>query len=105
MTINTNNKLVNVEEGSKVQFSCSAQGFPKPQVHWVKKLRPDRVLSKIHTLVLNQVEPENAGEYLCVATNSEGRSEDGLELNVFCKIHTLSYLKSFLLHTIQPLSV
>ena len=51
------------------------------------KSKPEKILSKVPALILNQVEPEHAGEYLCVATNSEGRSEDGLQINVFCEFN------------------
>ena len=93
MSINLKEKIVNVEEGSKIEFSCSAKGFPKPQVHWVLKSIPEKVLSKVSTLVLNHIEPENAGDYLCVATNSEGRSEDGLQINVFCEFNLQTFHK------------
>ena len=80
-----------LEEGSKVVFGCTAQGFPKPQVHWVLKSKPGKILSKVPALILNQVEPEHAGEYLCVATNSEGRSEDGLQIIVFCELNLQNF--------------
>ena len=95
VAISSKDKIVNVEEGSKVQFDCSAQGFPKPQVHWILKSNPGKVLSKLPTLILNQVEPENAGEYLCVATNSEGRSEDGLQINVLCEFYRQTFNKFY----------
>ena len=78
---------INIEEGRKLEFTCSAHGFPKPQVHWVLKSNPRKVLSKVAILMFNQIEPENAGEYLCVATNSEGRSEDFLEIIVYCEFN------------------
>ena len=95
MSINSKDKIVNVEEGSKVEFGCTAQGFPKPQVHWVLKSKPGKILSKVPALILNQVEPEHAGEYLCVATNSEGRSEDGLQINVLCEFNLQTFHKFY----------
>ena len=95
MSINSKDKIVNVEEGSKVEFGCTAQGFPKPQVHWVLKSKPGKILSKVPALTFNQVETEYAGEYLCVATNSEGRSEDGLQINVFFKFNLQCFHKFY----------
>ena len=95
VAISYKDKIVNVEEGSKVQFDCSAQGFPKPEVHWILKSNPGKVLSKAPALILNQVEPENAGEYLCVATNSEGRSEDGLQINVLSEFYLQTFNKFY----------
>jgi len=105
VSINLKEKIVNVEEGSKIEFGCSAKGFPKPQVHWVLKSMPGKVLSKVSTLILNHVEPENAGEYLCVASNSEGRSEDGLQINVFYKPRTQLYRKSSSRHSFSTVTV
>ena len=93
--ISSRKKIVNIEEGSKSQFECSAQGFPKPQVHWILKSNPGKVLSKVQTLFLHHVKPENAGEYICVATNSEGRSEDGLQINVFCEFNLITLNKFY----------
>ena len=87
--------IVNIEEGSKAQFECSAQGFPKPQVHWILKSNQGQVFSKLQTLILHQVKPENAGAYLCVATNSEGRGEDGLQINVLCELILIAFHKFY----------
>ena len=70
-SISSKDQIVNIEEARKVEFTCSAHGFPKPKVHWVRKSNPRKVLSKVAILVFNQIEPENDGEYLCVAKNSE----------------------------------
>ena len=93
--ISSRKKIVNIEEGSKSQFECSAQGFPKPQVHWILKSNQGKVFSKLPTLILNKIKPENAGAYLCVATNSEGRSEDGLQINVLCELNLIAFHKFY----------
>ena len=97
MSINSKDKLVNAEEGSKVELGCTARGFPKPQVHWVLKSTPGKILSRVPALMLKQVEPEHAGEYICVATNSEGRSEDGLQINVLCEFNLQSFHKFYII--------
>ena len=74
--IRSKEKILNVEEGSAIEISCSAHGFPKPHVHWRKTSNFEIQKMRHPTLVLSQIKPENAGEYACVATNSEGKSED-----------------------------
>jgi len=86
--IRSKDKIVKVEEGSKVEISCSVSGFPKPHVHWRKNSNHEIKNIKHPKLIISQVEPENAGEYACVASNSEGRSEDVLQINVLFKPRT-----------------
>jgi len=105
VSISSMDKIVNVEEGSTTQYECSAHGFPKPKVHWILKSNPEKVLSKVSTLILRQVEPDNAGQYLCIATNSEGRSEDGLKINVFYKPRTKLVLKTSSRHSYSTTAV
>ena len=95
VSIISKEKILKVEEGSKVEISCSAAGYPKPEVHWEVKTKPGQVLSKESTLVLRQVTPEQAGEYLCVATNTQGTSDDGIKINVLCEFH-LNTVTSFI---------
>ena len=85
VSIISKEKILKVEEGSKVELGCSAEGFPHPELHWVMKTKPGQVLSKESTLVLRQVTPDQAGEYHCVATNNQGTSQDGLKIIVLCE--------------------
>ena len=85
-----------VEEGSKLELGCSTEGYPKPEVHWEVKTKPGQVLSKESTLVLRQVTPEQAGEYRCVATNTQGTSKDEIKITVLCEFY-LNTVTSFIL--------
>ena len=85
VSINSKDRILTVEEGSKVEIGCSAEGYPKPEVHWEVKTKEGEVLSKVSTLLLRQVAPEQAGEYICVATNNQGTSQDGLKIDVLCE--------------------
>ena len=86
MSILSKDRVLTVEEGSKVQIDCSTEGYPAPKVHWVQRNKPGEVLSKVSTLVLSHVAPEQAGEYLCIATNQLGTSQDQIKINVLCKL-------------------
>jgi len=105
VSIISKEKILKVEEGSKVEIGCSAEGYPKPEVHWEVKTKPGQVLSKESTLVLRQVTPEQAGEYLCVATNNQGTSDDGIKINVLYKPRTKLSRKSSPRHSFSTMSV
>jgi len=80
---------IKVEEGSRVEISCQAAGFPKPSVRWVRKgklvkMKTD-VVEEEGRLVLPAVNPEDAGSYACVGENSEGSSRQEVLLTVFYK--------------------
>ena len=91
--IRSKEKKINVEEGSAIEISCSAHGFPKPHVYWRKTTNFKIQKMRHPNLVLSQIKPENAGEYACVASNSEGKSEDILQINVLCKENVLPFYK------------
>ena len=78
---------VEVEEGATATLDCSATGFPPPTLHWVSQAQPRRILSKMSSLTLSSVTPDQAGGYLCVAENSEGTSNKLLKINVLCKFN------------------
>ena len=86
-TLQGHKDQVEVEEGTTAKFECSATGFPPPTVHWSLESEPRRVLSKMSTLTLSEVTPEQAGGYLCVAQNSQGASNKLLKINVLCKFN------------------
>ena len=76
---------VNIEEGSTAKFQCTADGFPAPRVKWTLESSPGHTVSSQPTLTLNNVTPDMAASYRCVASNSEGSSHQTLTINVLCK--------------------
>ncbi|XP_066264224.1 palladin-like [Branchiostoma lanceolatum] len=76
--------------GRTGSITAAVRGVPKPHVTWhrhLQKLHTDRkyrVLSRDHVycLRLRRVEPCDAGEYLCVATNPSGRETTQVILTV-----------------------
>ena len=79
--------VVEVEEGATASLDCTATGFPAPTLHWVRQSQPGLLLSKMSSLSLSSVTPEQAGGYLCVAENSQGTSNKLLKINVLCKFN------------------
>ncbi|XP_022808379.1 muscle, skeletal receptor tyrosine-protein kinase-like, partial [Stylophora pistillata] len=75
--------------GSNATFSCTAKGFPRPTIQWIK----DNVSYHLQAnprasvtldgptnrsqLFITRVEMEDYGNYQCLAKNSVGRSHSG----------------------------
>ena len=68
-----------MEEGSDAIFRCAANGYPRPEVSWLKNdsLLPNHTLTQngsISYLVIQSVtKRQNYGMYKCVAVNLVGR--------------------------------
>ncbi|KAK7488478.1 hypothetical protein BaRGS_00020263, partial [Batillaria attramentaria] len=62
-------------EGETVQFICMASGHPRPTMSWTKDMQqfgldPRLVQREDGTLVINNVQESDRGEYQCYASNS-----------------------------------
>eukprot|EP00794_Sanderia_malayensis_P006842 gene6842-7610_t len=66
-------KLVQSESGHNVTVVCDVQGFPEPTVTWerVDGTMPTNavILNGSRLLQLNNVKPEDSGDYACIARN------------------------------------
>jgi hypothetical protein len=79
-----------IKDGDPLQLRCAVTGDPDPQVEWFKNgvlLRSSDIIDLkykkgIATLSINEVFPEDEGEYVCKATNSEGTTETKCKLTV-----------------------
>ena len=90
--LETNLKNETVKEGSKVTFQCNATGNPSPTLSWTKddnlinQSSNNIVLSEdSQTLTINNVQRNDAGIYLCNATNNVNSVSASAHLNVQCK--------------------
>ncbi|KAG8188529.1 hypothetical protein JTE90_004764 [Oedothorax gibbosus] len=70
--------------GSNIQLKCAVSGSPAPQLDWSKDggALPDNSRVVNNELWLQDVRMENAGRYICTASNSAGRTRDYVILNV-----------------------
>lgn len=83
------------EEDSTLVLTCKVRGNPEPTVKWLRDgeeliLDGDRIKSVMDddghiTLTIENIEMEEAGKYVCTATNSEGRTRTAAQVNVFKK--------------------
>ena len=91
--------------GSLAAFRCEASGFPLPKVYWMHngvELKSIDIIKNYKTkypgltnddfggtirLLLNvpSVSEIDAGQYQCVAENSNGKTSQGIKLNVKAK--------------------
>ena len=88
----TKPKNETVNEGSNVTFLCNATSNPSPTLSWTKNGNlinqsfNDIVLSQdSQTITINNVQREDAGIYVCNATNNVNSVSASAYLNVQCK--------------------
>ena len=77
--------------GKDIKLICSANGFPSPRVY-VKK----EVHSKVHeiansleniTYSIPNIQPSDAGIFICLAENIVGKVKKEETVTVSCKFH------------------
>ncbi|KAG8238874.1 hypothetical protein J437_LFUL018785 [Ladona fulva] len=81
---------MSVKDGEQLNLKCTVKGDPDPQVTWFKNGQPlsssDVIDLKykngIATLTINEVFPEDEGNYVCKATNTKGSTETSCTLKV-----------------------
>uniref|UniRef100_A0A3B4Z1V9 Hemicentin-1 n=1 Tax=Stegastes partitus TaxID=144197 RepID=A0A3B4Z1V9_9TELE len=79
---------VAVVENSQTQLVCLADGVPQPTLSWEKDGNPltdsagEYTILPSGELVIDITQPEDAGSYTCVATNSVGQDSWTVSLSV-----------------------
>jgi len=79
------NANASYDEESPVDIICEATGTPDPNVEWIHKGQVKSTGSKKASLTFGKITRDNAGEYICRATNPVGKAEKQLNLVVNCK--------------------
>lgn len=83
-------KDMTIKDGDQLVLQCTVKGDPEPQVTWSKngvKISSSDIIdlkykSGVATLKINEVFPEDEGEYTCTATNSVGVTDSRCKLKV-----------------------
>ncbi|XP_074526683.1 hemicentin-1 [Halichoeres trimaculatus] len=80
---------VSVVEGHMVSLLCDVQAYPPPEITWTKDGQLLRFSSGIHILPggqmlqLPRARLEDAGQYVCTATNAAGQDQKSIVLSVY----------------------
>ncbi|XP_061624718.1 hemicentin-1 isoform X2 [Phyllopteryx taeniolatus] len=80
---------LSVTEGHMVSLLCDVQAYPPPEITWTKDGQILHFNSGIHILPggqmlqLPRARVEDAGQYVCTATNSAGQDQKSLVLSVY----------------------
>ena len=83
-TVTVTVSLVDVPRSGSTTLTCQADGYPDPEFSWKFN---GKVLdgAQQNTLLLTNIEVNDAGNYTCIATNSQGNKETTRVVNVECK--------------------
>lgn len=79
-----------VNDGENLILTAHVVGDPDPQIQWIKNKNPLsssevvdlKYKNGIAKLTINEVYPEDEGEYICKATNVKGTVETKCRLTV-----------------------
>ncbi|GAB6028208.1 hypothetical protein CHUAL_002405 [Chamberlinius hualienensis] len=82
-----------VREGESVKFTCSVIGHPPPRTQWEKDGSSLTTSSRlqlidkddVHSLIINDISPNDAGIYKVTALNSAGKTLTTVKLDVVAK--------------------
>ena len=77
-------------QGSTVEVPCAAEGYPIPEIHWLKldknqALRTSnsqRYMQLGGNLIIRRAEPEDSGKYVCYVNNTVADERVDTELLV-----------------------
>lgn len=76
-------KSYTATKGDSIQFQCTAQGTPKPEIIWAKKTSGRAVIGS--HFVLENALPEDTGNWTCRASNFLGTDTADIEIVVASK--------------------
>lgn len=87
-------KDVKIKDGQPLALKVSVTGDPEPKVEWFKNNTPLsssdimdlKYKNRVATLNIGEVYPEDEGEYMCKATNSQGTVRTKCKLTVIGKL-------------------
>ncbi|XP_039476218.1 hemicentin-1 [Oreochromis aureus] len=80
---------VSVTEGHMASLLCDVQAYPPPEITWTKDGQVLHFSTSIHILPggqmlqLPRARLEDAGQYVCTATNSAGQDQKSILLSVY----------------------
>ncbi|XP_037518237.1 Down syndrome cell adhesion molecule-like protein Dscam2 [Rhipicephalus sanguineus] len=105
-------------EGDSVELPCAAQGYPPPTYLWERLTTADNAspLNPVvsgssryepteGSLLIRKVDPQDAGKYLCLATNAVGEERATITLDVRSPVDARLVPEVLTAHVGQPASL
>lgn len=73
-----------IEKGKSLSLVCHASGFPKPSVHWTRKMKDSKHIDHLEgsNYTIPSVGREHSGYYECTARNFDHPEKRGVEVLV-----------------------
>lgn len=79
-----------IKDGESLSLKCAVKGVPEPMIEWTKNgelLASSDIMNLkykngVASLVIEEVFPEDEGEYICKASNSQGSTETHCKLTI-----------------------
>ncbi|EUB62928.1 Hemicentin-1 [Echinococcus granulosus] len=83
--VSTPNRTIDAFEDRWIQFRCTADGHPKPEIKWT--FRGNMIGSNpshngIGSLIIGPLRESHSGQYACIATNDAGKKEHTFQFTV-----------------------
>lgn len=79
-------------EGDRIELRCLASAEPSPTITWSRKGipilddTPRMHVNQDGTLIIDHVENDDAGHYICKASNAAGDAEKVIRLTVISEL-------------------
>ncbi|CAG11076.1 unnamed protein product, partial [Tetraodon nigroviridis] len=83
-------ETASLSRGNTARFVCNSTGEPSPVLHWLKNGQPVKSFRRVKSqspgvLLINQLAPEDAGYYQCIADNGLGTACATAKLTVIVR--------------------
>lgn len=83
-------ETASLSRGNTARFVCNSTGEPSPVLHWLKNGQPVKTFRRVKSqspgiLLINQLAPEDAGYYQCIADNGLGTACATAKLTVIVR--------------------
>ena len=94
MIVTSTPSMLIVAPGDTLQFVCLAEGFPRPEVTWLRNGRPQPRFSRVTiipggALTIENVRVTDAALYQCVATNALGVANTSFNVTISSELAPL----------------
>ena len=77
--------------GKDIELICSANGFPSPRVYLKKEVssKVDEIENSLENITysISNIQPSDAGKFICLAENIAGSVKKEETVTVSCKFH------------------